>query len=206
MNFSVLLVLLIILDIFEKPFILITAIIQYSIFSILHVNSYFFSKIINFLRNSSFIAILCILFSFWFFEIAMHLLALIYFNLLVYTLISSVPRFFKFDSDEKILADATIIQRLQHTFKISIKLIITCVSIYGCDLLKSALFVIWIILSIYKNCPSRTIIQPIKPHNKPVANLSELSITEQELIKLRKIYSADMSKENSSFKLDSKTK
>jgi hypothetical protein len=198
MNLSLFLVLilLIIIDLLNKPFVLITAFIQFICFSLIHINSHYYSVVIDFFYKFSFkkmffFCVFICLFEFLYFFIELH------FNVMIFTMIGSVPYFYYHNLNEKILDDERNVYMLQIVFKVSIKLVIITVNCYECDLFSNVLFATWLLVLIYKNCYIR-FLRPVKISSKPQANNSELSITEKELKKLHEFYSKKFNLEKSS--------
>ena len=201
MNSNLFLILLILLD-FHKPLIIFTAYIQFTIFSLFHVNSFFFETIYNsfkYLCSFSVITFFGLIFCFFYFDITYSLLEM-HFNFMVYTLMASVPIFFIYFFYYKTLEDNVHIASLQNVYKINIKFLIIIVSIYNYDLCSSLIFAIWISFCIIKFYSDRKIrlelsqndIQPIiQPIYIRKSQLSKTT-TELELKKLHEYYSINI--------------
>jgi hypothetical protein len=153
-----LLILLILIDFDGEPFIFFTALIQYSIFASVHVNEYFIDTIKYALLSSlSFLKIILIGITFLYFECSLYILSEIYFNLMLLTLVLSVPSFFYYNYYYNLLENELNINMIQMVYKIGIKVLIISVIYYEYDLVSSLLVITWMLVWVYKIYTLRSI-------------------------------------------------
>jgi hypothetical protein len=141
------LILLILIDLSSKPLIILTALIQFSIYSCIYANHHFY----DFVLNNLFLNFILVCILIFCFNCSWYVLPHIYYNLMLFTLVLSVPYFFVYNYRKEILKKKSNQAMLNNVFKIGIKVLIVAVLIInGYDLLSSLLIITWMLVWVYK--------------------------------------------------------
>lgn len=151
MNFTFLILLLILIDLRSRPLILLTAICHFSMFGVFHMNSLLFSGLLFIFKNFSFFFFVCVGSSFYVLNISFYVIQEIYFNLLIWTFIACIPLFFIYNYYYKILDNNHNIHMLEKIFTITIKFIIVIITYMESNVPCYLIFLSWIFCLFYKN-------------------------------------------------------
>ena len=144
MNLFYLISLLVIIDLQDQfKFLYLTAFIQFSSYSLFHVNYFFVSGLNYFFRSSFILNIIGICVYLFYFEL--HFIYELYLFIMIIAFLCSVPVFFLYINYRKTLENNKNKKKLHITFKFLTKLTIFIIFLYEYNLFSFLVFFLWIV-------------------------------------------------------------